>query len=376
MSLNRVVIVVMLLTAASTSLACMWDEDTLKDERRGMPGIAEVLAGQWEKHSEFFYRNRVQKMTAKLAADPHDLDAYDNLAVAYEKLGDHDSAIATMLQKEKLAPGQYTTYANLGTFYLHKGDFDPGIANIEKALAVNPDAHFGREEYQLKLARFMRTPATQSVPSTQPEYYEPSFPNFLRVDFNRKLTSEWRRRNRYYLDSLELKPNVFDGIVGLLRFGTGQSAELYYVLGELLAAKGERMLAYRAYLRAIELHHPHADEIRGYMSEVREPVKHQRALADDVIANERAAAAKWVAEYQAFEDGLIRAGKDTDDEANYAEFYKKHDRNLPNVFLAQDFSPSENPSTLFVIVLAVFVSVAIGLWYFVRPLGRSSSKAA
>jgi hypothetical protein len=44
--------VVLVLLAVPAS-ACLWDYDTLRDERRGLPGIAEVLAGQWEKHSQF-----------------------------------------------------------------------------------------------------------------------------------------------------------------------------------------------------------------------------------------------------------------------------------------------------------------------------------
>jgi len=60
---------------------------------------SEVLAGQWEKHSKFFYEHRVAEMKAKLAQHRDDLAAYDNLAVAYEKLGDQDSAISVMLAR-------------------------------------------------------------------------------------------------------------------------------------------------------------------------------------------------------------------------------------------------------------------------------------
>ena len=87
----------------------------------GLPGIAEVLAGQWEKHSQFFYQQRAIKMGAAIAPHPDNLAAYDNLAVALEKLGDHDGGLSVLRQKEKIAPGQYTTFANMGTIYLHQG---------------------------------------------------------------------------------------------------------------------------------------------------------------------------------------------------------------------------------------------------------------
>src|SRR5688572_21154115 len=177
------VVIAVLLAVAAPALACLWDDDTLRDERRGLPGIAAVLAGRFEKHSDFFYAKRVEAMKARIAADPKDLAAYDNLGVAHDKLGDLDAAIAVMLEKEKAAPGEYTTAANLGTFYLHKGDFEKGIAHIERALVMNPDAHFGREEYQLKLAKFLRDA------NANPELLETQ--HFLGVEF----PEEARRRS-------------------------------------------------------------------------------------------------------------------------------------------------------------------------------------
>jgi len=141
---------------AAPAAACIWDDDTLLDERRGLPGVAEVIAGKWERHSPFFYEHRVTVMAARLAKDANDLAAYDNLAVAYEKLGKADDAIAVMLKKDKVKPGEYTTEANLGTFYLHTGDMENGIAHIRKALEINPDAHFGREKYQLMAAEYLQ----------------------------------------------------------------------------------------------------------------------------------------------------------------------------------------------------------------------------
>ncbi len=101
-------------------------------------------------------------MKALLANKPSDQDAMDNLAVAYHKLGDDKSAIAVMLDKEKRFPGQYTTYSNLGTFYMLSGDLYRGIDYIKKALAINPDAHFGREEYQLALAQHLQRAKNES----------------------------------------------------------------------------------------------------------------------------------------------------------------------------------------------------------------------
>src|SRR5688572_26514864 len=226
MMTRRAMIACLTLCACSTAaLACLWDNDTLRDERRGLPGIAEILAGRWEKHSDFYYRHRVERMTEMLRREPHNLAAYDNLAVAHEKLGDQDRAIAVILEKERIKPGEYTTYANLGTFYLHKGDFENGIRYIEKALAINPDAHFGREEYQLRIARFYRD--GQSNPKLLKTQ------NFLGIEVpeHARATHGANGRRSVPITHLGVKENAIDGIVGMIRFGTGKSAELYFVLG-------------------------------------------------------------------------------------------------------------------------------------------------
>lgn len=304
---------------ARCATACLWDRDTVRDEERGLPGINELLAGKFERHSQFYYQTRVANLGARIGKEPQNLPIYDDLAVAYEKLGDHGKAIDVMLLKEKQKPGEYTTYANLGTFYLHSGDLETGIRYIRRALEINPNAHFGREEYQLKLAEFYL------AGKTQPAILKKE--NLLHIDFEAEL-GEFRSFSHADddpLPKLGLKPNVFDGITGIIRFGTGTSAELYYVLGELLAARGERHAAYAAYRRAVENNHPRSEFIRGTcMPEVRRRIDGNDHWDDDLISRERAEADAWVKAYQDFEDGLIRAGKDADDAGNLQPFYAKY----------------------------------------------------
>jgi tetratricopeptide (TPR) repeat protein len=328
--------VLLVLCFAAPALACLWDNDTLRDERRGLPGIAEILAGRFERHSEFFYRDRVKKMEARLAADPNDLAAYDNLAVAHEKLGDQDAAIEVILRKDKLKPGEYTTHANLGTFYLHKGDFENGIAHIRKAIEINPDAHFGREKFQLQAAEYLQRAKDDPAVFDEGSFVLPTLlalqsgkaPNLDAMTINERREAYDQAmhvlrlgRGRRDVPAME---EAITGIVGMIRFGTGTSPHLYFALGDLLAARGDKHLAYRAYKRAKDYAHPRPEMVTSAMEQVKEMVEHPTEMADDVIANERNDAAKWVAAYQAYEDELVRAGRDTDDEANYAAFYKQH----------------------------------------------------
>ncbi|MDB5388384.1 MAG: hypothetical protein JWM11_4030, partial [Planctomycetaceae bacterium] len=138
----------------ATVFACIWDYDTLKQEQSRFPKVLELITGKFLRHSKEFYEWRIQDRLTRLKREPSNLAWHDDLAVAYEKTGQHAKAIETMLEKEKLKPGEYETYANLGTFHILAGDFELGLPLIDKALAINPNAHFGREKYQKWLVEY------------------------------------------------------------------------------------------------------------------------------------------------------------------------------------------------------------------------------
>jgi len=107
----------------------------------------------------------------------------------------------------------------------------------------------------------------------------------------------------------------------MIRFGTGKSAELYLTLGDLLAIRGDKHLAYRALPACIGTRPPR----KAYLQEVLKELPHfhedESEFAPEVLPPSRASADAWVLAYQTFEDDLIRAGKDPDDEANLVPFY-------------------------------------------------------
>lgn len=382
----RSAIAIAVLFVAVLTFGCMWDYDTIRDEKRGMPGMIEVLAGQWEKHSAFFYRHRVEAMKAKLAVVPDDWDAMDNLAVAHAKLGELDRAIAVMLDKEKRLPDQYTTSSNLGTFYMFKGDVPAAIESLKKALKFNPNAHFGRVKYQLKLAEFLqnakadptvydddflglRTALSRDVKGLGPSTAATSRPD---VD-ERFLMS----RGPAWLDDLGLKPNAIEGVVGMIRFGTDQSPELYFALGDLLAARGDKNLAFRSYQRALDAHYPRPAVVKRAMAKVKEMSVPRAAFDPAVIAAERGDATQWVADYQAFEDGLVRDGANVDDDAAYAPFYASHGRVLKtNDFFIADETVlgGHNTGTILIGWVAVIVGTVVAAWIGVRRLFRKMTE--
>jgi tetratricopeptide (TPR) repeat protein len=411
-------LVTALLAAMATTTAlprpaavCLWDYDTIRDERRGLPGVAEVLAGKWERHSPFFYENRVARMTALVAKVPANWAAYDNLAVALEKLGRPAEAIAVMRRKAELNPGQYTTHANLGTFLLHTGQLDEGIGEIKRALAINPAAHFGREEYQLKLAEFLRDgqkdprlltamnflhvvgdrvvdPATyppltrpttgpSTVPASQPQATQPATgPSASTAEEAEVERMIWVFRGLQPAD-LGLKSNVFDGLVGIIRFGTGTSAELYLTLGDLLTLRGDKNLAYLAYQRALDFKHPREAYLRAVMAAIKEHAYDKSALSDESIAADRAAADAWVRASQTYEDDLIRAGKDPDDEANLAGFYAANGPAVaPERFEVGDLLPRERAARAVLYIAVVLGALALAVLVAVVRWRRTRRRAA
>ena len=56
----------------------------------------------------------------------------------------------------KKHPQRYSSLSNLGTFYIHKGQYDEGLKYLNKAIEINPKAHFEREKYQIKAVEYIK----------------------------------------------------------------------------------------------------------------------------------------------------------------------------------------------------------------------------
>ncbi|QDT62950.1 hypothetical protein [Calycomorphotria hydatis] len=256
---HRLLLLTAILLAATPAHACLWDYDTLQMERERFPGVLEVMVGKFLRHSDEWYEWRIEDRQEKLAkVEAGELELtkeeqarlYDDWAVALSKLGRDDEAIAVIDKKAAAFPetGQYETHANRGTFLIHAGRLEEGIAEIDKALAINPDAHFGREKYQKLLVEYvlskreLKTEWDQSTPFHK-EYF--SFSKFIEEQDDADYES------------------AIQGIVGMMRFGEYRSPVLLDALGDLLRFRlyGEnendlsndaKMLAARSYLLAAQ----------------------------------------------------------------------------------------------------------------------------
>jgi len=145
-------------------MACYNDIDTNLTELRDNLDVTKAIIGRFTIYPDAYYKKRIEIQSAILKKDPNNLEAYDNISVAYDRIGDGDSALKWIREKRKHlvnAPKQqlYSTEANEGTFLIvrwirgHKpGDLTDAIESekhIAKALEINPNAHFGREFAQL-----------------------------------------------------------------------------------------------------------------------------------------------------------------------------------------------------------------------------------
>jgi tetratricopeptide (TPR) repeat protein len=172
-----------------STLACLWDTDTLANEAKGLPDVVQVITGRFERNPPLYYEMRLKRVTAELARDPGLLNAYDDAAVACDRLSRDDEAIvwmekksARMVKTQRTAPNLeehwYRYYANIGTFRAHRwlraGADRKRIAEMEKAreeiaqaIALNPNAHFGREKVQLAFMDWLITEGKESYPSAR-----------------------------------------------------------------------------------------------------------------------------------------------------------------------------------------------------------------
>ena len=308
-------------------LVCMWDYDTLAMERQQFPFAHELIAGHFHRHSNTYYEWRISDRNQKTPAERTPAD-YDDLAVAYDKLGQHDKAIETIREKIERWPDEkrYESEANLGTFLFHAGRLEEGLPHINRAIEINPDAHFGREVYQKLLVEYLLQqgfPESELPLSNGPKNESVGIGagpmGFAEFVIKAQQPQEGKEQDEFQ--------KATKGILGMMRFGNYRSPVLLEALGDLLLVNGDRdddakYLAARAYLKAslevqgkiasksyrdkamqvLELQMP--DNPNQLVSDLKQEIEHAETFFQKIEDDEKA----WVA-----------AGKNLDHE--YAEKY-------------------------------------------------------
>jgi hypothetical protein len=247
--MKRSLVFALLVLSPGAVWACLWDYDTLRQERARFPSALELMTGKFLRHSPAFYEWRVRDRLARLQENPEDLRLRDDLAVAYHKIGRNDQAIGICIEMLRMQPGRYETLSNLGTFYILDGDLKKGLTFIDQALEINPDAHFGRERYQKWLVEYALTCSPEGnllLPLNQDRYG--GFARFLKEKIQ-----PW---------DLAANQKAVQAVLGMMRFANHDNPLLLEALGDLLMAQEHdtlsgdgnaadaKALATRAYLLA------------------------------------------------------------------------------------------------------------------------------
>ena len=358
------------LPAVATTRPCLWDRDTLEQERARFPSALELLTGHFPRHSVAYYEWRIADRQARIDTGESSAELYDDLAVAWSKLGDDARAIALMDQSEASWPGRYETAANRGTFLIHAGRYEEGAKEVARAIEINPDAHFGREVYQELLVRYVLEVKGDSETLALPLQPEPTGPmyeeqsNFWTfVATERSVPEEGVAAER---------ARAVTGILGMMRFGNHDSPVLCEALADLLLAEWDqdaKRLAARALVLAS--YRVEDDEARAayrrkaaatLMEQTPSPRVHRGMKLEELelnLAQELEAAKAFSLQLEAKEREWIEAGADVD--ALYAATFLAEASNLP----AQDEERAAWP------LLAVGASLLVLAWRLARASRRA-----
>jgi tetratricopeptide (TPR) repeat protein len=337
MSRRTILLAILLsLCFAATSVACLWDYDTLQMERLRFPGVLEIITGKFVRHSKPYYEWRIVDRKKKLESRPHEPSLIDDLAVAFAKLGRPEEGIALLEGVVRDHPNRYETVSNLGTLLFFAGRLDESKQTIRRALEINPDAHFGRERYQLLLTEYLQESQqnSQGVMSSEVRGQHAAPLGFAEYVLAAKLgdverTHGHRDWTREEVDELK---KATRGVLGMLHFADYTSPILLEALGDLLMTgqmeSNGTQLAARAYLKASQSAKDAAaaakframaqqvlgDHIDYHIDSSNVRDDHIVAKLESQLAREVAAADQWFAEIAANEQEWIAEKRDVDQE--------------------------------------------------------------
>ncbi len=237
--MKRWLLIPLIINIAVGVFACAWDDDTLAAEVNGLPTVADAIVGRIDVNPPLYYEIRIKLSMARLAKNRRDYEAYDNLSVAYDKLGRFSEAMSILAKKRAAMEGQelepksgdsrdpwYRYHANLGTVLAHEWvrrqpKADPkhlteGIRQLQRSIEINPDAHFGREVVQVKILQMLNRKfgAAQSETDYSPE-------------------SDW-----HAFVNKQGAANVIDGVIGMMALGAGaDSPEMISLISSSLGRR-------------------------------------------------------------------------------------------------------------------------------------------
>ena len=134
--------------------ACLWDADTLADEKKSHPTMAAAILGNPPDLGD---PAKLRKRIAELNAKRRENDPawWNDLAGAHIRLGESKRAAELLESVIARFHDDYGVHANLGTAYHLLGRYAEAEKEIARDLEINPEAHFGLEKYHLALLQYL-----------------------------------------------------------------------------------------------------------------------------------------------------------------------------------------------------------------------------
>ncbi len=238
--------------------ACMWDRDTLAEEAKGRPEIIKIIVGWFDRYPATYYQMRLDRVSKELETTPNDLALHDDAAVACDRIGRTEEAIAWMAKKKAVLDAlpasdakdhRYRYLSNLGTFHLHRwislpqaqretdlADLRESEKLVAQAIEENPDAHFGREIYQLLAIRWLLWDGVSPIESHDETIFTHG-------------ETEWVETYSSASDYGQI-----DGLSGLIQLGLGwESSDAFRSLAKVLDSGRLASISELAFQREKEL---------------------------------------------------------------------------------------------------------------------------
>lgn len=297
-------------------LACIWDSDTLWQERRAHPKIAEaILSSPPPKPDPTPYRAKIQRLLDTRRED--DPEWWNDLAGAYLRIGEADKAVALLEPVLKKFDGNYGVHANLGTAYHLLGRYADAEREIARDLEINPEAHFGLEKYHLALLQylsrdtnfqyrhvyideftdgFLRGGLKGITPTEAPLVDDTETNQNAKAELEAELrsTTNVTREDKIYrgeilralavFDSvppyrsrwnLATEPNLEDGLIYMASLNSEQPA-CFVMLGVKALRNGDLNLARKAFERAQKLGSVQNDLLQERIDSIQEHIRRAR----------------------------------------------------------------------------------------------------
>jgi Flp pilus assembly protein TadD len=315
--------VLLVVLFASNASACIWDSDSMLLEKIRSHDLASAILYNDPVAPD---TKKLQKRIKELEANRRETDPdwWNNLAGAYIRLGQPQTAIRLLTPVVAKFPNDYGIHANLGTALHLLGRYNEAEKEIARDLEINPDAHFGLEKYHLALLQYLvrdakyqsrhvyvdELTATFLTPPVVRFFYRPEFEKVFKdgamdytnladaeADTNFTDTNEDARMREYRLEehlgvvaaldpppayrshwNLAVETNLEQGVIYMAQMNPREPA-CYSMLGIAALRKRDYHLAKAAFERAVAFRSPQTELLNWRINELKNYIAKTPALS-------------------------------------------------------------------------------------------------